>query len=286
MPAAFSSPSDFLRQRVLREVRRVFHDQQRNERPVQRSDHAWFARDSVIWRVHGDVAAMSAGGIAALLLQMLHPLALAGVIGHSEFRADMLGRLRRTARFIAVTTYGDRADADAAIDRVRQIHTRVNGTLPDGRAYSAEDPHLLAWIHVAEVLSFLAAHIRFVEPYMPRAAQDEYVAQFALIARRLGADPVPETLAEARALLAAFRPELAVSDDTRETRDLILRGASGRPTASHALLGEAAIGLLPPWARTMLGLDRHPLRAAGAEIGARALGKTLRWAFAGPPAKA
>jgi uncharacterized protein (DUF2236 family) len=286
MMPPFTSPGEFVRNRVLGEVRRIFHDQERGEQPVQRSDYAWFARGSVIWRVHGDVAAMSAGGIAALLLQMMHPLALAGVLGHSAFRADMLGRLRRTARFIAVTTYGERGDADAAIARVQAIHARVKGTLPDGRAYSAEDSHLLAWIHVAEALSFLAGHIRFVEPAMTLADQNTYFAEFALIARRLGADPVPETLGEARALLAAYRPELAVDESTRAVGRLILGGPDGKPSPGHALLAEAAIGLLPPWARTMLGLQRNPLQAAGADLGARALGATLRWAFAGAPAKA
>ena len=92
---------------------------------------------------------MMVGGMSALLLQMLHPAALAGVLGHSNFRQDMLGRLRRTARFIAITTFGDRETAEAAIQRVRSIHDQVRGTTAEGIPYAASDPHLLAWIHVA-----------------------------------------------------------------------------------------------------------------------------------------
>lgn len=284
MSSLVRAPADLLRAGVLRQVRRVFHDSDRGERPVARSCAAYHRPGSVIWRVHGDVGAMMAGGIAALLLQMLHPLALAGVLGHSDFRRDMLGRLRRTARFIAVTTYAERGDADAIIARVRAMHARVNGVTPDGRAYSAEDPRLLAWIHVAEAICFLAGYVRFVEPAMSRADQDAYFAEFALIARRLGADPVPESLAAARALLETYRPELAVDARTRATATLILNGREGAPSPAHAVLGRAAIGLLPPWARAMLDLDQPPLAAAGAELATLALAGTLRWAFAGSAA--
>ena len=285
MPTMPPTPLDLLRTRVVRRVQGVFNDSTAGEAPVVRSPDAYFASDAVIWRVHGDVAAMMAGGIAALLLQMLHPLALAGVLGHSAFRTDMLGRLRRTARFVAVTTYGARAEADAAIARVQAIHARVAGTLPDGRAYSAEDPHLVAWIHVAEALSFLSGYVRFVEPGMPARDRDRYILESGSVALKLGADRVPTSVAQASEMLAAYRPELEASDETRDVARLILEGTAGRPSASHALLGQAAIGLLPGWARTMLNLDPPPWRAAGAEFGTQALAATLRWAFAGAPAR-
>lgn len=283
MAPSVLSPAGLLRAGLVRRVRRVFNDEAAGEAPVPRSRDALFSTDAVIWRVHGNVAAMMAGGVAALLLQMLHPLALAGVLGHSDFRRDMLGRLRRTARFIAITTYGDRRDAEAVMARIRAIHSTVKGTLADGRVYSAEDPHLLAWIHVVEALFFLAAHIRFVEPGMSRADQDAYFAEFAIIARQLGADPVPESLRDASALLDLYRPELAVSEDTREVTRLILHGTNPRRPASHALVADAAVGLLPIWAREMLELDLPAWRAAGAELGTSALAATLGWAFAGSP---
>ena len=273
------TPQDFVRDRLVKRVRRVFNDSSSGEAPVVRSDNANFAPDSVIGRVHGDVTSMMAGGIAALLLEMLHPLALAGVLGHSSFRDDMLGRLRRTARFLAITTYGDREAADAAIARVRSIHESVNGTLPDGRSYSAADPHLLAWIHVAGAMCFLAAYVRYVEPDMGTADADRYFAEAALTARKLGATKVPVTLAQAHDLLESYRPELEVTRDTREVAALIL---SDGLDPTRALLGTAAIDLLPQWARAMLRLQGRARLARPARLATAVMARSLRWAFAKP----
>src|SRR5712691_13212303 len=120
----------------------------------------WFAEDCPVRRVHGD-SSMFAGGITALLLQSLHPLAMAAVAGHSGYRGDPWGRLQRTSYFLAVTTFGRASDAQAATERVKAIHRRVTGTAPDGRPYAASDPHLLTWVHIAEADSFLRAHTRF-----------------------------------------------------------------------------------------------------------------------------
>ncbi len=111
------SPTDALRRTLVRQVREKFNDQSRGERPVPASDNALYSRSSVVWRVHGDVTSMMVGGVAALLTQMLHPAALGGVWDHSDVVEDQIGRLRRTARFIAVTTYGEREAALAAIAR-------------------------------------------------------------------------------------------------------------------------------------------------------------------------
>src|SRR6516162_11296433 len=114
----------------------------------------WFGEDRPIRQVHSD-SAMFIGAIRALLLQSLHPLAMAAVAEHSDYRGDPWGRLQRTSHFIGVTTFGRTQDAKRAIARVRAIHQRVTGTAPDGRPYAASDPHLLAWVHVAEADSFL-----------------------------------------------------------------------------------------------------------------------------------
>ena len=161
------SPADFLRRRLVGQVRGVLNDVAAGQQPVALSDEALFERDSPIRMVHAGVVSMLVGGIRSLLLQMLHPHALQGVLDHSDFRADMHGRLRRTARFIAVTTFAHRDDAMAAIDRVNRIHTRVSGTLPDGTPYSATDPRTLAWVHVAEATSFLEAYLAIVRPALP-----------------------------------------------------------------------------------------------------------------------
>src|SRR3954470_10335133 len=158
-----------IRRALVNQVRSTFNDRSKGERPIARSKLALFARDSVIWRVHGDVTSMMAGGVAALLLQMLHPKALAGVWDHSNVHEDMLGRLRRTARFIAVTTYGDRDAAEAAIAKVKAIHEQVSGTVTDGGDYRATHRWLLAWVHVAGAINFLDGWRRYAEPAMSRA---------------------------------------------------------------------------------------------------------------------
>ena len=117
----------------------------------------WFAPDSEIVRVHGD-AAMFIGGIRAILLQTMHPAAMQAVADHSGYRGDMWGRLARTSHFLAVTTFGTAEHAEQSVRAVRTIHERVTGTMPDGTPYAASDPHLLAWVHAAEVDSFLLAH--------------------------------------------------------------------------------------------------------------------------------
>src|SRR6201996_7703615 len=128
----------------------------------------WFGEDRPIRRVHAD-ASMFVGGLRALLLQSLHPLAMAGVAEHSDYRGDPWGRLQRTSTFLAVTTFGPAADAQRAVDRVRGIHRRVHGTAPDGRPYEASDPHLLEWVLIAEVDSFLLAYQRYGAGHLDQA---------------------------------------------------------------------------------------------------------------------
>ena len=196
-----------VKQAIAKQVVALFNDRARGERPVKRRPDGLFGPDAVAWRIHGDVTSMMVGGIAGLLLQMLHPAVLAGVWDHSNFRHDMHGRLRRTARFIAMTTFGGRDDAEAIIARVRGIHDRVRGTLPDGRPYAANDPALLAWVHVTEATSFLDAWMRYGNPALSRADQDRYFVEMGRVAQALGADPIPATRAEARALIDATRPQ-------------------------------------------------------------------------------
>ncbi|RKU03767.1 histidine kinase [Burkholderia sp. Nafp2/4-1b] len=245
-------------------------------------DPGLFGPDAICWRVHADFTSMMTGGIAALLLQALHPLALAGVWDHSSFRTDILGRLRRTATFITGTTFGSRADALALIERVKTIHARISGTAPDGRPYRADDPALLTWVHVAEVSSFLAAHVRYVNPALAGELQDRYYAETALIAELLGAQDVPRSRAEVAAYLARMQPELAAGPHTFEVMDILLNvpvaSPALRPAAS--LMMHAGIDLLPPWAQRMLGVSTFaPLRRAVVRPGVRAVAPVLRWAL-------
>lgn len=244
----------------------------------------WFEPGSPITRVHGD-ASMFIGGIRALMLQTLHPVAMRAVSEHSGFRGDMWGRLARTSRFLAVTTFGTADDAERAVRAVSRIHDRVTGIGPDGAPYVASDPHLLRWVHVAEVDSFLLAHQVYGDRPLDASERDEYVAQAGVVARRLGATEVPTTEAELRECLAAFRPELRGSRDAREAvRYLLFKPPL--PLAArvpYGVLTSAAIGLMPVWTRRHLRLPWMPVteRTVVRGLGTAAVG-TIRWAMTPP----
>lgn len=266
---------------IAAQVVAMFNDRARGEKPVARRPDGLFGPGAVAWRVHGDVTSMMVGGIAGLLLQMLHPAVLAGVWDHSNFRSDMHGRLRRTARFIALTTYGGQAEAEAAIARVRGIHDRVHGVLPDGTPYAANDPSLLAWVHVTEATSFLNAWIRYAEPGMSASDQDRYFAEMARIADALGAYPIPRTRSEARHLADKMRSHLLCDARTRKVAQLVLAQRAPNMMAEplQALTMQAAVDLLPAWARRMHGLHIPTFSRPLVRAGTLGIARTLRWAF-------
>jgi uncharacterized protein (DUF2236 family) len=230
------------------------------ERIHNRPGPRWFDDDRPIRRVHGD-ASMFVGGLSALLLQSLHPLAMAAVAAHSGYRGDPWGRLQRTSTFLAVTTFGAADDAEAAVARVRAVHARVSGTAPDGRGYHASDPHLLAWVHVAEVDSFLRAHQRYGVHPLDQDGRDGYVADTAVVARRLGVADPPTTEDALRARLEAFRPELRSTAQSRATARFLLLNPPVpwvlRP--GYGVLCAAALELLPRWARQPMWLPYVPV---------------------------
>jgi len=270
-----------VRQAIAGQVVELFHDRSKGEGPIVRRPDGLFGPDAVAWRVHGDVISMLVGGVGSLLLQMLHPAVLAGVWDHSNFRTDMHGRLRRTARFIAVTTYAGREEAEAAIERVREVHTHVAGTLPDGTPYRADDPRLLAWVHVTETVSFLDSWIRYAEPEMSAADQDRYFAEMVYVGRRLGADPIPQSRAEALSLIESMRAELRCDARTREVARMVLHQPPPTPAAApfQRMTMQAGVDLLPGWAREMHGLGGPRLTRPGVRAGTLALARALRWAL-------
>ncbi len=275
---------DPVRAAIRRRISDVFNDAEKGERPVLRRADALFPPDSVAWRVNGDVVTMMIGGVSGLLLQMLHPAVLAGVWYHSDFRADMHGRLRRTAKFIAVTTYDHAEAGQAAIDKVNRIHRKLGGVLPDGTAYRVSDPALLAWVHVTETISFLDAWIRYAEPAMSRTDQDAYFDEMDRVGQALGADPLPRTRAEAEAVIQSFRPALRADARTREVADMVMRQRIGAPAvdAAAGVIMQAGFDLLPPWAQTLHG-QRPPLPRPVVRAGALTTARFIRWAFDGSP---
>jgi uncharacterized protein (DUF2236 family) len=195
----------------------------------------------------------------------------------------MWGRLARTSRFIAVTTFGTADDAQRAVDAVRRIHDRITGTMPDGTPYAASDPHLLMWVHVAEVDSFLVAHQTYGARPLDQAGRDEYVAQTAEVARRLGVVDPPTTEAELAAVLEDFRPELRATDHARDAVGYLLwRPPLPLPLRpAYGVLMAAGIGLMPRWTRRPLRLPSTPVTDATVvrALGTLATG-TIRWAMA------
>jgi uncharacterized protein (DUF2236 family) len=242
----------------------------------------WFPEGTAIRRVHGD-ASMFTGGVRALLLQSLHPLAMAGIAAHSGYRGDPWGRLARTSHFIAVTTFGTSDDADAMVRRIRAVHATVSGTADDGRPYAATDPHLLRWVHVAEVDSFLTSHQLFGQRPLDQAGRDEYIAQTSRVAEALGAVDAPRSETELRAQMEAYRPELTGTVAARQAARFILLTPPlplvARPP--YTAIATAAVGMLPGWATAELHLP--PVPGLFARPAGTAITRTIRWAMATPP---
>jgi uncharacterized protein (DUF2236 family) len=213
-------------------------------------DDGWYGPGSAVWQVHGSLASL-VGGVRALLLQACHPLALAGVEDHSDYREAPLARLQRTSRFVTTTTFGTTAQADAAAARVRRVHTVVTGTAPDGRHYDASDPHLLTWVHVALVDSMLAASAAY-DPGPVDA--DRYVREVGRMATSLGAVEVPVGAAGLREQLQRFRPELTAAPTTHEVARFLQAPPLPRGVGPvYTIIARAAIDLLPGWAHPILG---------------------------------
>jgi uncharacterized protein (DUF2236 family) len=277
---------------ILEPVRRIVADAVRSRVVGPNADNRaqelfeapgerWFTEDRPIRIIHAD-SCMFIGGLRALLFQSLQPLAMAGVASHSDYKADPWGRLQRTADFLAATTFGPATEAQRAIDMVKRVHTRVVGTADDGRPYSANDPHLLKWVHIAEVDSFLAAHAKFGEIELSPEQRDGYVLDMSRIASALGVIDPPKTVAELADQIASYRPELRTSAPARDAARYLLLTPPlpvyQRPI--YGLLGAAAVSLMPLWTRFPLRLPWLPVsERAVVRPAAQALTKTLRWAL-------
>jgi uncharacterized protein (DUF2236 family) len=275
-----------LRNEAAGAVRRLLAgtDEPPNRGPADRADDGWFGPGSATWTVHGDLS-MLVGGVRALLLQTLHPGAMAGVADHSSYREDPLGRLHRTGAFVGATTFGTTAEAEAAVETVKAVHRRVVGTTPEGVPYTAADPRLLLWVHATEVDSFLRAHRRYGAATITPQVEDRYVAEMAEIAERLGATEVPRSVEELRRTLWAFRPELRAGPQARETvRFLVLPPGPLLAKGPYAVVLSAAVTLLPRWVRWELRLPVLPLsEQLAVRPATTALLRTLGWVL-GPHA--
>ncbi|SDH30128.1 Uncharacterized conserved protein, DUF2236 family [Leifsonia sp. 98AMF] len=221
-------------------------------------DEGFFGPDSAAWAVHGGMPTLVAG-VRALLLQALHPGALAGVRDFSRYREDPLGRLAGTIQWIHTVTFGSRGQAVAGSEMVRSLHRRVSGTYVDGhgveRPYSANDPDLARWVHLAFTDAFLTAHEHWGGPISGGA--DGYVAEWATAAELMGVPDAPRSAAALRAEIDAVSDagELRGGPEVEEIVRFIRRAPLRRTLRpSYRIVFRAAVSTLEPRHRDLLGL--------------------------------
>ena len=243
------------------------------------SDQGLFGPASVTWRLHSDPT-FAVGGMRALLMQALHPLAMAAVAQSGGFEAEYWGRLGRTSAYVATITYGTTRDAERMAARVRGIHRKLRGTDPfTGEVFRVDRPDLLLWVHCCEVDSLLSTALRGGMPLTDDEAEN-YVAEQVRAAELVGLDAadVPATRAELAAYFRRVRPELRLTRDARRA----FRAAVAPPMPAWVQLltparpawgGLAAlsIGLLPGWARRMYRLPGLGITDLTATAALRAL---------------
>ncbi len=253
--------------------------------PERPADDGFFGPASVTWRSGGDLSAPVAG-LRALLIQALHPLAMAGVDQHSDWREDPVGRLAATSRYLATVSFGERAAAERVAASVRKIHEKVTGTdQVTGRQYAASDPALLLWVHAALVESTLAARALFGSPLSPADA-DAYVAEMVVAAALVGVprDLVPACVAELDSYLESVRRELSCTPAARESIAYLLDppGLDEDIAEIWQDIRDGVIASLPEWAAEMYGFQREPLSLARKTEIRQALG-VLDAVFLGEP---
>ena len=243
-------------------------------------DPGLFGPDSVTWQVHGDPS-MALAGLRALLLQAVHPLAMAGVAQHSDFRTDPWGRLFRTAEYVGVTTYGTTAEATRAGAKVRGIHGKLAGIEPEsGHAYRVNDPDLLRWVHCCEAESFLSTAVR-CGLRLSGDEQDRYYAEQTRQAALVGLDPgwVPADRAAMADYFGDMRPQLRLTEQARQAALFVLwppmpsrirLATPARP--AWVAIAAASAAMLPRWARRLYRLPALPTT----DLGASAVGLALR----------
>ncbi len=240
----------------------------------------WFTEADPIWRVHAH-ASMVPGGVAALLLQSLHPSAMAGVAGHSGYRGDPWGRLQRTSYYIAATTFGTIEHAEEVIDHVKSIHLRVRGKDDHGTPYAASDPALLRWVHIAEIHSFLAAYQMYSGNSLTAEEADTYVSQARMASTLLGATDLPADVEELREHLLEHRKLLRSTPAAVDAGHFLLREPplplGARP--GYMLVARGGVAALPMWAREGLGLSGYDLVRRADTIAGSLSVATITWAM-------
>ena len=219
-----------------------------------KGDRGLFGPESIAWKIHADFISMMIGGISSLILQALHPQALAGVWDHSTFREDLKGRLGRTAFFIAATTYGSTEMATKIIDKVNQIHTNITGFDEFGKPYSATDPHLLAWVHLTETRSFMNSFEDYRKEIISPKEKDQYFLEMKSLGESIGAEDLPSTYVNTETAIKTYIPELYFGERAKSIIHLLENFPGNlRSKLFIKLISRAGFLNLPDWVYPMIG---------------------------------
>lgn len=243
---------------------------------------------SVSWELNGDVGAVAVAGMAAIVLEMMHPSVAAGVQQQSSYRDDPFRRARTTFGWVVTTTFAGTAQATRLINAVKRMHGQVNGVRPDGVPYCALDPELIGWVHTCIPWMIMAAYERF-HRRLTVQERDRYLTEQAVIGRMSGADHIPETSTELAEYVKTMRPKLSFTDHTRDFMGFLLAAPFGtelpgplRPVGKRFQV-EAGMSLAPRWAREMVGFaPPEPVVRVAHDPALRTYATALRWGFGMP----
>lgn len=245
---------------------------------------------SMSWEINGDLASVGGAGMAAILMEVLHPSVMDGVFTQSSYRTNPYERSRNTLGYVLRSTFGNTAAATAVIEKVKRIHGYINGTRADGVAYRALDPELIAWVHTCIPWAIMMTFDRYNRP-LSRAEKDRYLTEQAVIGRMGGAEWVPETVSELEDYVERMRPFMAFNDQTRQFTDFLL-GTSGDFATTRRQRFESWMGLhgamimMPDWARKMTGTYHSQLiERCVLKPNEKLKSRIVRWAVGDMPCK-
>lgn len=246
--------------------------------------------DSVSWELHGDLATLATAGSGAILMELLHPSVMAGVFSQSSYRTDTLRRARNTLGYVLRTTFASTPAATRVIESVKRVHARIEGVRPDGVAYRALDPELIAWVHTSIPWAVMNAYDRYRRP-LSLEEKNRYLREQAVIGRMGGADAVPESVDEVQAYFERMRPLLCFSEQTRSFLDFLAGHDVDPPTTRVDRFDRwssirASMDLMPEWAQRLTGTYvPEPVRRSFLRPHARLRARFVRWAVPELPCK-
>lgn len=247
--------------------------------------------NSISWEINGDLASVGAAGMAAIIMEVLHPSVMAGVSQQSSFRTQPLRRAQNTLGYVLRTTFGSTPAATKVIERVHKVHSHINGTRPDGIEYRALEPDLITWVHTCIPWAIMEAYSKYRRP-LSTAERDQYLREQAPIGRMGGGENVPESMAELETFVERMRPLMAFNEQTREFVDFLsgnaapLYQASGREQLERRLGIAGSMQLMPKWARHLTGTYQPAIvEKLVLEPRNRIEMATIRWAYPTLPCK-